>query len=62
MADEKIAARWEAVKDYLRTRIDQDLAVAESFKGTETGVAHFALVSANQSTLGKMRELEAGDG
>lgn len=50
------------MKDYLRTRIDQDLAVAESFKGTETGVAHFALVSANQSTLGKMRELEAGDG
>lgn len=62
MDDNKTDTRWQALKSYLRTQVDQDLAVAESFKGTQTGAAHFSLVSANRSTLAKMRELEAGNG
>jgi hypothetical protein len=55
-------ARWAALKDYLGQKIDQDLAVAEGFREIDeaTSSAHFALVSANRSTLAKMRELEAG--
>lgn len=56
-------ARWSALKDYLVQQIDSDAAVAESFRQVgDRGVsaAHYALVSANRSTLARMRELEAG--
>jgi len=55
--------RWDALKDYLRDRIDSDLAVSQEARAagyTGTANAHGALVSANRSTLAKMRELEAG--
>lgn len=52
-------SRWDALKSDLAARIDQDYAVARSFPvGSETGAAHFSLVSANRTTLAKMRELE----
>jgi hypothetical protein len=50
---------WQALKNYLRTQIDQDLAVAQSFpQDSLTATAHYSLVSANRSTLSKMGELE----
>lgn len=52
--------RWQDLKDYLETQIRQDYAVAQSFpRGTLTAAAHYSLVSANRSTLGKMREIDA---
>lgn len=56
-------ARWSALKDYLTRQIERDIAAAEGFRSTGdtgAGAAHYALVSANRSTLAKMRELEAG--
>ena len=53
--------RWQALKGYLSTQIKQDDAVRASFHemgDTATASAHGALVSANRSTLAKMRELE----
>jgi hypothetical protein len=50
--------RWDALKSDLAARIDSDIAVAESFAGTGTASAHLSLVSANRTTLAKMRELE----
>lgn len=52
-------SRWDALKSDIATRIDQDYATARSFPaGSETAAAHFSLVSANRTTLAKMRELE----
>jgi hypothetical protein len=56
--------RWDALKDYLSRLIEQDLAVHKSFldAGDMATAAPFGgLVSANRSTLAKMRELERGD-
>ena len=53
--------RWEALKDYLRQQIDQDSAVRRDFLAAgdmATAAPHGGLVSANRSTLSKMRELE----
>ena len=55
---EELRARWDALKSDLGARIDADIAVAGSFAGTGTAAAHLALVSANRTTLAKMRELE----
>jgi hypothetical protein len=50
---------WLALQNYLRTRIAQDLAVAQDAPvGSMVGVTHYSLVSANRSTLAKMGELE----
>jgi hypothetical protein len=52
-------ATWQELRDYLRTQIDQDLAVAQSFsQGSLESATHYSLVSANRSTLAKMGELE----
>lgn len=56
-------ARWQSLKDYLTRQIEQDVATAEDFRragDTGAAAAHYALVSANRSTLAKMRELEGG--
>jgi hypothetical protein len=56
-------ARWAALKVYLGERIDADEAVRKGFAemgDLAVAGAHGALVSANRSTLAKMRELEAG--
>jgi hypothetical protein len=56
-------ARWQALKDYLTQQIEQDSAVAKEARAAGdplTARSHGALVSANRSTLAKMRELEAG--
>lgn len=52
---------WAALKEYLGRQIEQDLAVhqeALDAGDSVTASAHGALVSANRSTLAKMRELE----
>ena len=54
---------WTALKDYLAQQIEQDLAVRQAalIDGDLVSAnAHGTLVSANRSTLAKMRELEAG--
>jgi hypothetical protein len=54
---------WAALKDYLTQRIEQDSAVAKGARAAGdplTARSHGALVTANRSTLAKMRELEAG--
>jgi len=51
-------SRWEALQADLTARINSDYAVAQSVPGTEVAAAHFSLVSANRTTLAKMRELE----
>lgn len=57
-AEPENGSRWDTLKSDLVTRINSDCAVAQSLPGTDTAAAHFALVSANRSTLAKMRELE----
>jgi len=55
-------ARWQALKDHLKTQVEQDVAVAQEFKqagNAGAAAAHYALVSANRAALAKMRELEA---
>jgi hypothetical protein len=55
--------RWAALKDYLRDRIDGDHPVHQGYVklGDLAGAAPYGgLLSANRSTLAKMRELEAG--
>lgn len=52
---------WAALKDYLTQQIKQDLAVHQAALADGDWVsanAHGALVSANRSTLAKMKELE----
>ena len=56
---DKLTERWDALKRDLATRIEQDEAVARSFPPGQVRASHFALVSANRTTLAKMRELEA---
>jgi len=56
------AERWQALKDYLAERIEQDFAVhvdAVNAGDTHGAASYGGLVSANRSTLAKMRELEA---
>ena len=56
------AARWQALKVYLAEPIADDEAVRVGMVNGETELAapFGDLVSANRSTLAKMRELEAG--
>jgi hypothetical protein len=59
---ERMRANWQALKDDLQALIDSDYAVHAWALGEGdlvTAVPHGALVSANSTTLGKMRELEA---
>lgn len=54
--------RWAELKDYLCKSIDADTPVHEGYvrDGDLAGAAPFGgLLSANRSTLAKMRELEA---
>jgi len=56
-------ARWTALRDYLSENIAADEAVRQGMvaDGEDALAAPFGgLVSANRSTLRKMRELEAG--
>jgi hypothetical protein len=56
-------ARWQALKDYLAERISGDEAVRTGMVADgehELSAPFGGLVSANRSTLAKMRELEAG--
>lgn len=56
-------ARWQALKDHLSEQIVKNLEIAESFQAppdaTTAGI-YRALASAHRSTLGVMKELEAG--
>lgn len=55
------AARWQALKDYLSDHITADEAVRQGLMDdgeTEQAAPFGGLVSANRSTLRKMRELE----
>ena len=57
------AAAWQALKDYLAEHITADEAVRQGMVDdgeTELAAPFGGLVSANRSTLAKMRELEAG--
>jgi hypothetical protein len=54
------AAIWQALRDDLNRRIDADAKVFESFAGTPQQAAFGGLLSANRTTLAKMRELERG--
>jgi hypothetical protein len=56
-------ARWHALKDYLAEHIAADESVRQGMVAdgeTELAAPFGGLVSANRSTLAKMRELEAG--
>jgi hypothetical protein len=60
---ERMRASWQGLKDDLTKRITSDQAVHAHFvaAGDMTAAAPYGgLLSANRSTLGKMRELEAG--
>jgi hypothetical protein len=60
---ELMRARWQALKDDLTARINSDQAVHAGFlaAGDMATAAPFGgLLSANRTTLAKMRELEAG--
>lgn len=53
---------WQALKDDLTRRIELDLAQHERALGageTAAAASYGGLVSANRSTLAKMREMEA---
>ena len=55
--------RWQALKDDLTGRIGYDLVSHQAALGAGEDIAaasYGGLVSANRSTLAKMRELEAG--
>jgi hypothetical protein len=54
--------RWQALKDYLAKAIDADEKVRVGLVADgqfEQALPYGGLVSANRSTLAKMRELEA---
>jgi hypothetical protein len=60
---ERMRASWQALKDDLTKRINSDHAVHAEFLAADDIAAaspYGGLLSANRSTLGKMRELEAG--
>lgn len=51
-------ARWDALKQYLRGRIDAETPVMEGFRGEITGAASGGMVSACRSALAEMKRLE----
>jgi hypothetical protein len=62
---ERMRASWQALKDDLTERINGDQAVHADFLAAgdmTTAAPYGGLLSANRTTLGKMRELEAPGG
>ncbi|HEY2090153.1 MAG TPA: hypothetical protein VGH54_29545 [Mycobacterium sp.] len=62
---ERMRALWQSLKDDLTTRINSDHGVHAHFvaAGDMTAAAPYGgLLSANRTTLAKMREMEADGG